>query len=246
MSGREIASRNRGVYAISDLEVARLLNVPAGQHVVALSMDWPSSSLLILVEGEGLPEVYEGGTAPYLNQHGQLRSMADWNRCDVAGFRSADAHAAVLAELGAVRFEDPQVRAGRRRILERHAPRPEAPWQSCCSSCVSETDGSPDDWPCLDYLDAATGLVVGLIGQAHYEATLTDAAARFADNDGAPLVTEADLAMLRDPATGEALDRLVLGEQAAPDAGAEARPGVETEPRRHRRTPPATRTAPEE
>lgn len=91
---------------------------------------------------------------------------------DVAHLDPLEQHAAVLAEwqladdLYAAVFADPyqgsraqQQLAGRRRILERHAPQPD-PCPTHPIACHYEPHG--DVWPCLDYLDAAAGLVAGL------------------------------------------------------------------------------------
>jgi len=91
---------------------------------------------------------------------------------DVAGLPPLEQHAAVLAEwqlcedLYAALFLESykksraqQQLAGRRRILERHAPHlDDCPTHPV--ACHYEQHG--DVWPCPDYLDASAGLVVGL------------------------------------------------------------------------------------
>lgn len=56
-----------------------------------------------------------------------------------------------------------EVLAGRRRILERHAPEHANNGALICSRCLDD-HGYPDpsDWPCPDYRDAAAGLGVEL------------------------------------------------------------------------------------
>jgi hypothetical protein len=233
----------RGVYEIGDDELARLLRLPPGQRVLSVSSNWARLSLLIMVEGEGLPEVFPGGDTPLLNKWGRFRTLGDSARLDVSKLSPGAAHAAVLAELGAVRFEDPDALTGRRRILERHAPYTlpdvpdrEGPW---CSIEGTTDGGAAGGWPCEDYLDAAAGLVCGLPGQAEYEgATAAAETAKLIIGDQVMPVDQAQ-AILADPATGAALDAAVLGDQGAPTD--ETRPGVETERRRHRRTPPLDR-----
>lgn len=235
--------RRRGVYAIGDSEIARLLRLPAGQHVVSVSSDWVRLALLIMVEGAGLPEVLEG-SAPYeVNRWGRFRDVAP---LDVSKLAPGAAHAAVLAELGAVRFEEPAALIGRARILTRHAPSATFTAWPACSNCVSETGGDPYEWPCEDYLDASADMVVGLPRQAEYAAALAAIAAAAAD-DGPGPVTDADLALLADPATGAAVDALVLGATGAALDAATAGPTdvplrdrIE-QPRRHRRRPPGGR-----
>lgn len=202
--------RRRGIYEIGDDELARLLRLPAGQQIVSVSSSWPRLSLLIMVEGDGLPEVVAGGHAPLLNKWARFHPLTP---LDVSKLSPGAAHVAVLAELGAVRFEDPAALAGRARILDRHAP--SSTWQAWpgCSNCVAETGAYPDEWPCADYLDAAAGLVTGLPGQADYATAL----AALAAGDSSLLeqpgpVTAADLSVLADPETGRKIDAAVLGE----------------------------------
>lgn len=193
--------RRRGIYEIGDAELARLLRLPAGQHVVSVSADWARLSLLVMVEGAGLPEVATGHHAPTLRQFRPLTPLG------VAKLSPGAAHAAVLAELGAARFEDPDALDGRARILARHAPHKQiAPRLYWCAYCVND-DQTGQPWPCPDYLDAAAGLVTGLPGQAEHAAAT--AAAGVLEDPGPPTV--ADLAMLADPATGTAIDAMVLG-----------------------------------
>jgi hypothetical protein len=218
----EAPRRRRGIYVIGDDELARLLQLPAGQQIVSVSSDWVRNSMLVLVEGEGLPEVAAGCEAPTLNTWGQLRPLVP---LDVSRLSPGAAHAAVLAELAAVRFEDPDALAGRRRILERHARNPHWKAWTGCSNCVAEMGGDPYEWPCVDYLDAAAGLVTGLPRQAEYEAVIT-----------ADLLTEgvvvargvmpvADaIALLADPNTGRTLDAMMLGDQTPAEP---LRPGSE-------------------
>jgi hypothetical protein len=207
--------RNRGIYVIGDGELARLLRLPAGQHVVAVSTSWERLAVLIMVEGEGLPVVTEGCEAPALNEWGRLRPFFPPN---VANLTPGAAHAAVLATLGAVRLEEPAALLGRARILERHGPNPNwAPWPGC-SNCVTETGGDPYEWPCEDYLDAAADLVIGLPRQAEYNAAQAAyAAAAAAAGDNCPADLAGALALLRDPDAGAILDRLVLGAQQTTD-----------------------------
>jgi hypothetical protein len=239
--------RHRGVYAIGDFELSRLLRLPAGQQVVAVSTEWETASVLLLVEGEGLPEVWDGAHPPRLNQYGRIRCLTDTVNTNAAGLPPLAAHALVIGELGAVRFEDPDSVEGRRRILDRHRPRDGWTAYPGCSSCVSETDGDPDEWPCPDYLDAALGLVTGLPGQAEREGELAGAAIAEQLTAGAIMPIAEAVAILSDPATGAKLDALVLGEQAetaAAEPAGEARPLAEEPRRRTRRTPPLERDQP--
>lgn len=234
--------RRRGIYEIGDDQLARLLRLPAGQQVVSVSSNWRRLSLMVMVEGDGLPEVDAGGETPLLNKWARFTPLSP---TDVDGLTPAAAHAAVCAELGAVRFEDPAALAGRRRILERH--RPSETWKAWpgCSNCVGEIAGDPDEWPCEDYLDAATGLVTGLPRQGEHEQHAARAAIAGAVTTLS--ATAADLAMLSDPATGRTVDALVLGATGAALDAATAgtadvplRDRVES-PRRHRRRPPGGR-----
>lgn len=217
----DLPTRRRGIYAIGDDDLARLLRLPAGQRVVSVSTDWQTTSVLLMVEGEGLPEQPAGAQTPYLNRWGRIRSLTD--RCgspDVSGLPPLAAHAVVMEELGAVRFEEPAALAGRRRILDRHRPHPTwKAWPGCLTCVVGPAD-DPDEWPCVDYLDATAGLVVGLPEQAEYERTAA-AAEQLTDPP-----TAADLALLSDPAAGAALDALILDRpdtrQETPQDGTQA------------------------
>lgn len=211
-------ARRRGIYEIGEHELVRLLQLPPGQRLLSVSTNWARLSVTLLVEGDGLPECREGHAPMYLNTFGQFRQGGP---LDVTKLRPGAAHAAVLAELGAVRLEDPAALAGRRRILERHAPHDGAP---ACSSCVDYIGGDRQEWPCEDYLDAAAGLVVGLPGQAGRDhAIAAYAAAQMLIDAGAmgTMSAEEALAVLGAPGAGAILDKLVLGDQA-PTAGAPA------------------------
>lgn len=254
--------RRRGIYEIGDDELCRLLQLGAGQHVVSVNTSWERLSLLIMVEGPGLPECAPGNHPMVINRWGRFRPLT---LVDVAKLAPGAAHAAVLAELGAVRFEDPAALAGRRRILERHAPHPTWKAWPACSNCVGEIGGDPDEWPCEDYLDAAAGLVAGLPGQDKRDEAIAAAAhAQLLEQMGDQVLEQGVMTRAEavhalsfgDPEMGAKLDALVLGDQAEPTvhteagraqlADAEARPGVETDRRRHRRTPPLDRTAQED
>jgi hypothetical protein len=207
--------RNRGVYVIGDGELARLLRLPPGQQVVAVSTSWERLAVLIMVEGDGLPAVVEGTEAPALNEWGRLRTMFPPN---VSHLAPGAAHATVMASLGTVRLEEPAALLGRARVLERHGPNPNwAPWPGC-SNCVNENGGDPYEWPCEDYLDAAADLVIGLPRQAEYHAAqAAAAAAALAADPACPEDFTEALALLGDPAAGVLLDRLVLGAQQPTD-----------------------------
>jgi hypothetical protein len=245
-------TRPRGIYEIADDELARLLQLPPGQHVVSLGTSWERLSVLIMVEGPGLTECVAGSHPVVMNRWGRFRPLVP---VDVSKLSPGAAHAAVLAELGAVRLEDPAALAGRRRILERHAPYTlpdvpdrEGPW---CSLEGTTDGGAAGGWPCEDYLDAAAGLVVGLPGQDKRDEAIAAAAyaamlAELGDPDLPPGVITREQAVRAlaggDPALVAKLDAAVLGyEDEADPERTEARPGVETQPRRHRRTPPLAR-----
>lgn len=242
MTATEPPRRRRGIYEIGDDQLARLLQLPPGQQVVSVSSNWRRLSLMIMAEGDGLPEVCAGGETPLLNKWARFGPLAPTS---VDGLSPAAAHAAVLAELGAVRFEDPAALAGRRRILDRHAPSGTFKAWPACSNCVGEAGGDPYEWPCEDYLDAAAGLVAGLPRQGAHEQD----AARAAIAGAVTMLsaTAADLALLADPATGTAVDALVFGTTGAALDAATAGPDETPlrdrieQPRRHRRRPPGGR-----
>ncbi len=208
----EPARHHRGVYAIGEDYLARLLQLPDGQQVRAMSIDWPRGCLLVMVEGPGLPSVVAGNDAPVLNEWGQLGPLA---ALDVSKLTPGAAHAAILAELAQVRLEDPAALAGRHRILDRHGPRPERSWLDRCSSCTSEIDAEPDEWPCPDYLDAAAGLVTGLPGQAEYAAAYAAVATVTQLALGGVMPAAEALAILTDATS--ALDAAML--RTSPSAG---------------------------
>lgn len=56
--------RRRGIYRIDEAQLARLLNLPAGQHVTGVSASFRHLSILVMVEGDDLPEVVPGCEPP--------------------------------------------------------------------------------------------------------------------------------------------------------------------------------------
>jgi hypothetical protein len=48
---------NRGVWRIDEEQIARALHLPPGQRVTSIQADWPTLSIDVMIEGEGLPEV---------------------------------------------------------------------------------------------------------------------------------------------------------------------------------------------
>ncbi|GAA0528641.1 hypothetical protein GCM10010172_06540 [Paractinoplanes ferrugineus] len=56
--------KHRGIYRIDEEQLARLLKLPAGQHVTSVTTSFERLSVLIMVEGEGLPEVHPGTEPP--------------------------------------------------------------------------------------------------------------------------------------------------------------------------------------
>lgn len=248
-------NRRRGIYVVHEDEITRLLRLPDDQHVIGVSTRWETHSILIMVEGDGLPEIPAGGQAPLLNQWSTFAPRP----LDVAQMTPGAAHAAIIALLDGVRFEDPAGVAGRRRILERHAPvertkHPEEP--HFCGTCIERPDYSGEsaaDWPCVDYLDAAGDLAYGLPGQDRYLAGLAAAelATMLTDLPAPPGPTQQDAvdaarALLADPATGAKLDAMVLGDPLSlATAGPDTTPTgfiTLTEPARtRRRRPPGGR-----
>jgi hypothetical protein len=68
-----------------------------------------------------------------------------------------------MAHTGVTAARDIEGLAGRRRILERHAPGRTGIGILICSQCLEDHGyPNPAPWPCDDYRDAAAGLVTGL------------------------------------------------------------------------------------
>jgi hypothetical protein len=144
--------RHRGVYVIGDATLARAMRLPPGQYVTAVSVDFERLAVLVQAEGEGLPEVGEG-------EHARtIRTAAWWTSApspaQLAAMPPAERHTAVLAAVEATALEDAGALQGRLRILNRHAPTVHG---DC--SCCALVPGSPDPFPCLDYRDAAGGIL---------------------------------------------------------------------------------------
>lgn len=149
--------RRRGIYKLHDFELAQLMRLDPGQYVTGVHTDWPTISVLIMVEGDGLPVVDEACVAPILSewQHQLTR---------VGQLPPAAQHVAVMLSLESVRLAEREGHEGRRAILDRHAPSIDdrtgaARCQHCCGGCQAQ---DPEPWPCADYLDAARGLVTEL------------------------------------------------------------------------------------
>ena len=59
-----MTTHKRGIWVIDEEELTRLLQLPEGQRVVGVRDDWQRMSILVCVEGDGLPEVTPGTEAP--------------------------------------------------------------------------------------------------------------------------------------------------------------------------------------
>lgn len=150
-------SRHRGVYVLGDETIARALRLPAGQHIMGIGTDFERLAILINAEGEGLPEVAEGMHAPTVG--GGWWGITPPSPHTLAALPPPQRHAAVLVAVEGTVLEDDRALQGRLRILTRHRPissghRSVAPgFTDECHAC------DLTDWPCLDYRDAAGGLL---------------------------------------------------------------------------------------
>ena len=218
------APRRRGIYTIGVEQLARAVRLPAGQHFVSATARWETSAVLLMAEGDGLPEVADGCDPPQVN-------MSQLFYCPLPAsalnLPAPQLHAAVLLTLDIVHLEDAAALEGRRRIIERHAPveRSKFPDEPhFCGACIDRPDfrgASAGDWPCEDYRDAARGILHEDPNAGAYlpaGAEDLDSGHPYAQPGGAELAS-ADRALLSDPATGAALDAAVLGTDGSGPAG---------------------------
>jgi hypothetical protein len=63
----------RGIYRIHEQDLARLLKLKPGQHVIGVGQDFASLSVLVMVEGPGLPEHDSNGAC--VEPIGTLRDL---------------------------------------------------------------------------------------------------------------------------------------------------------------------------
>lgn len=153
----EPSARRRGVVLIDEIELARSLRLPEGQRILGFQPDHLRASIAVLVEGDGLPECAPGTEPPRINAADPWYSPAP-----TPDLTAGQRHQAVLDALAhPYRLEREAVRAGRRRVLERHAPYYTAADTAWCSYCAADATG-PGGWPCDDYRDAAGDLAAML------------------------------------------------------------------------------------
>jgi hypothetical protein len=168
------APRRRGVVAIGESDLARLVRPGPGQRIIGLRYDVLRLAVLVHLEGPGLPEVPEGGDPPLIRT--SYAPPPTFDRVDVTNLPPQQQHDTVLAQLAdalehtapaaTLLTSDISVPAhatwtGADSLIRRHHPG--EPWYGRleCAHCGPPADG-PVFWPCPDYVDIATGVVTGL------------------------------------------------------------------------------------
>lgn len=188
-SGRQPRDRRRGIVIVPESDIERLVRLEPGQRIAGMRDDPLRQAFLVLIEGDGLPEVHEMCDPPYVHQSRwaapplPATDLVIWAK----PFPALQVHALVLRQLRTNADLDPPPGtpwAAIDAIARRHAPHEhrvriddtgsvyragsvrkgsENAHVALCHPCGDGHHNQRDArWPCPDYLAAASCVVTGL------------------------------------------------------------------------------------